>query len=66
MRTIRVIHVGDDVSWGFTSPDVPGLFGGGETFEEAREMAEGAVRFTLETDDVTVEHYVPEPARSAA
>jgi predicted RNase H-like HicB family nuclease len=72
MRTIRILHQDDEVSWGFTSPDIPGLVGGGDTFAEAREMAEGAVRFAIDIGeldaphDVVVEHYVREAARSAA
>jgi predicted RNase H-like HicB family nuclease len=66
VQTIRILHEEEEGAWGFTSPDIPGLVGGGDSYAEARQMAEEAVRFFLETDDVIVEHYVPEAARLVA
>ena len=76
MEPVRVIYRHDPTGWSAESPDVPGWYGSGTTFEEARELAEEGVRFALGWDaeqrgevppvEVTVEHYVPESARRAS
>ena len=65
--TIRIIHTErPGYGWGFESPDVPGLIGGSDSYEQAHEESEAAVRFHYE-DDPSVDvacrqfvHYVPE------
>jgi predicted RNase H-like HicB family nuclease len=67
MKTYRVLHEEEPgYGWGFTSPDVPDMIGGDDTYDESRRMAEEAVRFTLERDDVVVEHFVPEATRTVS
>jgi hypothetical protein len=36
------------------------------TYPEAHQLAEEGVRFTLERDDLTIEHYVPAGVAGAA
>lgn len=62
MEPICVIHHCEDDKWWSESPDVPGWYAAGASLEEVRRLAEEGVRFALERDDVTVEHFVPAPA----
>jgi hypothetical protein len=72
MLNVRVIHRRDVEGWSSESPEVA-WYGGAESFEEARALAENGVRLALEWDaeergvpapsDVTIEHYVPEPTQ---
>lgn len=59
MDCVRVIHHHEDGSWWAESPDLPGWFAAADTYAEARQLAEEGVRFELEREDVTVEHFVP-------
>jgi predicted RNase H-like HicB family nuclease len=60
MDVIRVIYHYEDGGWWAESPDVERWSAGAETFDEVRRLAEEGVRFTLDRDDVRLEHYVPE------
>lgn len=66
MEHIRVIHHRDDDTWVAESPDVENWIAVGATYDEVRRLAEEGVRFALDRDDVTVEHFVPEGAPQAA
>ena len=59
MDHVRVIHHHENDSWWAESPDLPGWFAAADTYAEAHQLAEEGVRFDLERDDVTVEHFVP-------
>ncbi len=75
MQTIRILHhhaLGH--GWSFDSPDVPGLIGGTESYDE--KHAEEAARFTLRCAaeekglsapaELKFEHYVPAHAAVTA
>ncbi len=62
MDRIRVIYEQDEDTWVATSPEIPGWTAIGDSFEEARELAEEGVRFALEREDVEVQHFIPAPA----
>lgn len=75
MPTIRILHHhAPGYGWSFDSPDIPGLTGGGETYDPSN--AEDAARFALVAaaeeqgaavpTDVTFEHYVPAGVAVAA
>jgi predicted RNase H-like HicB family nuclease len=57
--TVRVLYRQDEDTWVASSPDVPRWTVVADTYVEARQLAEEGVRFALERDDLTVEHYVP-------
>ncbi len=68
MDGIRILHHhAPGYGWSFDSPDLPGLTGGGETYDPGH--AEDAARFALACaaeeqgvpvpTDVAFEHYVP-------
>lgn len=74
METIRILHRREPgYGWSFESPDIPGLTGGGSSYEPAR--AEDAARFALACAaeeegtpaprELTFEHYVPADASTA-
>lgn len=67
-------HHEEGYGWSFESPELPGLVGGAESYEDARDVAEKAVAFHLEcvaeesgqaVPDYTLEHFVPESSRPA-
>lgn len=62
MDVIRVIYHHEPEGWWAESPDVPGWFAGGETYDEIRQLAVEGVEFALERSDLVVEHYLPESA----
>lgn len=75
MTTIRILHhEAPGYGWSFDSPDVPGLTGGGDSYDPAH--AEEAARFALmcaaeerklqAPSEVTFEHYVPAGSTVAA
>jgi hypothetical protein len=49
-----------------TSPDIPNWTVVGATYSEVHRLAEDGVRFALEHDDLTIEHYVPAGVAVAA
>lgn len=68
MQTIRILHRHEPgYGWSFDSPDVPGLIGGTDAYDE--KHAEEAATFTLACvaeeqgasapSDLKFEHYVP-------
>ncbi len=57
--TVRVLYRQDEDTWVASSPDVPRWTVVADTYPEAHQLAEDGVRFALERDDLTVEHYVP-------
>jgi len=59
MDRVRVIHHYENDSWWAESPDVPEWFAAADTYEEAHRLAEEGIRFALEREDVTIEHFVP-------
>jgi predicted RNase H-like HicB family nuclease len=63
---VRVLYRQDQDTWVATSPDVPRWTVVADTYAEAHQLAEDGVRFTLERDDLTVEHYVPAGVAVAA
>lgn len=73
MERVRVIHHRGAEGWSSESPEVS-WYGGADTFDEARALAEVGVRLALAWEaegrgepppsDVTVEHYVPEPTQT--
>jgi predicted RNase H-like HicB family nuclease len=56
---VRVLYRQDEDTWAASSPDVPRWTLVADTYAEAHQLAEKGVRFALERDDLTVEHYVP-------
>jgi predicted RNase H-like HicB family nuclease len=64
--TVRVLYRQDQDTWVATSPDVPRWTVVANTYPEAHQLAEEGVRFTLERDDLTIEHYVPAGVAVAA
>ncbi len=75
MRHVRVIHRRDLEGWSSESPELA-WYGGADSFDEARALAEEGVRLALvweaeergaaSPSEVTIEHYVPEPTRRAS
>jgi hypothetical protein len=68
MQTIRILHHHEPgYGWSFDSPDVPGMIGGTDSYDE--KHAEEAARFTLECladeqgrhapEKLKFEHYIP-------
>lgn len=57
--TVRVLYRRDEDTWVATSPEIPLWTVVADTYAEAHRLAEGGVRFALEREDLTVEHYVP-------
>lgn len=57
--TVRVLYRQDVDTWVASSPDVPRWTVVADTYAEAHWLAEEGVRFALDRDDLTVEHYVP-------
>lgn len=66
MDCIRVIHHYEDGRWWAESPDVSEWFAAADSYDEVCRLAEEGVRFALERDDVTIEHFVPAGAAAAA
>ena len=75
MDTIRILHHHEPgFGWSFESPDIPGLTGGGDAYNQAH--AEDAARFALvcaaeeqgnpTPTDLLFEHYVPVGVAAAA
>lgn len=75
METIRILHHHETgYGWSFESPDVPGLTGGGDAYDQVH--AEEAARFALECaaeeqgkpapTELAFEHYVPVGLAAAA
>jgi predicted RNase H-like HicB family nuclease len=56
---VRVLYRQDQDTWVASSPEVPRWTVVADTYAEAHQLAEEGVRFALERDDLTVEHYVP-------
>lgn len=59
MERIRVIHHHERGAWWAESPYVPEWSAAADTYEEAHRLAEEGIRFALEREDVTIEHFVP-------
>jgi hypothetical protein len=49
----------DALAWVATSPEIARWTVVADTYAEAHRLAEEGVRFALDREDVTVEHYVP-------
>jgi predicted RNase H-like HicB family nuclease len=64
--TVRVLYRRDEDTWVASSPEVPRWTVVADTYSEAHQLAEDGVRFALERDDLTVEHYVPAGNAAAA
>jgi len=64
--TVRVLYHQDEDTWVATSPDVLRWTVVADSYAEAHRLAEEGVRFALERDDVTIEHYVPAGVAVAA
>jgi predicted RNase H-like HicB family nuclease len=56
---VRVLYRRDEDTWVASSPDVPRWTVVADSYPEAHRLAEDGVRFALERDDLTLEHYVP-------
>jgi predicted RNase H-like HicB family nuclease len=63
---VRVLYRQDEDTWVASSPEVPRWAVVADTYAEAYRLAEEGVRFALERDDLTVEHYVPAGVAVAA
>jgi predicted RNA binding protein YcfA (HicA-like mRNA interferase family)/predicted RNase H-like HicB family nuclease len=63
---VRVLYRQDQDTWVASSPEVPRWTVVADTYAEAHQLAEEGVRFALERDDLTVEHYVPAGVAVAA
>lgn len=50
---------GEQYTWVASSPEVPRWTVVADTYAEAHQLAEDGVRFALDRDDLTAEHYVP-------
>ena len=64
--TVRVLYRQDQDTWVATSPDISRWTVVANTYPEAHRLAEEGVRFALEIDDLTIEHYVPAGVAVAA
>jgi predicted RNase H-like HicB family nuclease len=64
--TVRVLYRQDQDTWVATSPDVPGWTVVADSYSEAHRLAEDGVRFALEREEVSIEHYVPAGVAVAA
>lgn len=62
MTAIRVIYHREAGGWWAESPDVDGWTAAADTYQQLRGLVEAGVRIALDTDEVTVEHYVPAAA----
>lgn len=62
MTAIRVIYHREAGGWWAESPDVDGWTAAADTYQQLRGLVETGVRIALDTDEVTVEHYVPAAA----
>jgi hypothetical protein len=63
---VRILYRQDEDTWVATSPEVPRWTAVADSFPEVQRLALEGVRFTLERDDLTVEHYVPAGVAVAA
>lgn len=59
--TVHLAYHLEDDSWWAESDQVPGLFAGGDTLDEAKELAKQAVRDEL-GEDVAIIDWMPMPA----
>jgi predicted RNase H-like HicB family nuclease len=66
MEPIRVIYHHEPDGWWAESPGVAGWYAAASTYEDCRKLAEEGIRFALERDDVSVEHYVLADERVSA
>jgi len=75
MQTIRILHHHEPgYGWSFDSPDIPGMIGGTDSYDE--KHAEDAAKFTLTCiaeeqgrpvpSELKFEHYVPAHAAVTA
>ncbi|MGO9319749.1 MAG: hypothetical protein ACLQBY_02940 [Solirubrobacteraceae bacterium] len=64
--TVRVLYRQDRDTWVASSPDVPRWTVVADSYSDAHRLAEDGVRFALERDDLTIEHYVPAGVAVAA
>jgi predicted RNase H-like HicB family nuclease len=55
---VRVLYRRDQYTWVATSPDVPQWTVVADSYSAANRLAEDGVRFALEREDLTIEHYV--------
>lgn len=56
MEIVPVIYHRDPDAWWADSPAVPGWTATAETLDELRSLVEEGVRFSLERDDVVIDH----------
>jgi predicted RNase H-like HicB family nuclease len=63
---VRVLYRKDEDTWVASSPDVERWTVVADSYPEAHRLAEEGVRFALERDDLTIEHYVPAGVATAA
>jgi predicted RNase H-like HicB family nuclease len=63
MKIVHVIYEPDEDGWVAFSPDVPRWTTGGDSFDEAKRLAEEGVAFALDigSDEVELRHFVPAP-----
>lgn len=59
--TVHLTYHLEDDSWWAESDQLPGLFAGGDTLDEAKELAKQAVRDEL-GEDVAIIDWMPMPA----
>jgi predicted RNase H-like HicB family nuclease len=64
--TVHVLYRQDEDTWVATSPEIARWTVVADTYAEAHRLAEEGVRFALDREDVTVEHYVPAGTAVAA
>jgi predicted RNase H-like HicB family nuclease len=64
--TVRILYRQDEGTWVATSPEAPQWTAVADTYSEVHRLAEEGVRFALECDEMTIEHYVREGAAVAA
>jgi hypothetical protein len=58
--TVHLRYHHEDDSWWAESEQLPGLFAGGDTLDDAKELARGAVRDEL-GEDVSIFDWMPVP-----
>ena len=61
-RITVIYHDETPHGWWAESPQLDGWSAAGESLEEVQRLAEEGVRFTLDRDDVAIEHRVPTSA----
>jgi predicted RNase H-like HicB family nuclease len=56
---VHVLYHRDEDTWVVSCPQIPRWTAVADSYQEAHRLAEEGVRFALDREDLTVEHFVP-------